>query len=131
MPAPVEVCLFREHDAVRPRPHDTEGTTMKTFAFATLAASGLAAATLGLATLGLAAPAVAAPSGTGSAQDTVNKFEASGYKVILNKVGGAPLDQCTVTAVRPGRQITQPVTAGSGDLTNKVLYTTVFVDANC
>jgi hypothetical protein len=54
---------------------DTEGTTMKKFAFATLAASGLAAATLGLA-----APAVAAPSGTGSAQDTVNQLQANGYR---------------------------------------------------
>jgi hypothetical protein len=99
---------------------------MKTFAFATLAASGLAAATLGPA-----APAVAAPSGTGSARDTVHQLEASGYKVILNKIGGAPLDQCTVTSVRPGRQITQPVTAGGGNLTDKVLYTTVYVDAKC
>jgi hypothetical protein len=49
----------------------------------------------------------------------------------LNKVGGAPLDQCKVTSVRQGRQITQPVTAGSGNLTDKVLYTTVYVDANC
>jgi hypothetical protein len=99
---------------------------MKKFAFATLAASGLAAATLGLAT-----PAGAAPSGTSSAQDTVNQLQASGYKVILNKIGGAPLDQCTVSSVRTGRQITQPVTAGSGDLTQKVLYTTVYVDAAC
>jgi hypothetical protein len=99
---------------------------MKKFAFATLAASGLAAATLGLA-----APAVAAPSGPGSAQDTVNQLQANGYKVILNKVGGAPLSQCTVTSVRSGEQITQPVTAGSGNLTEKVLYTTVYVTATC
>jgi hypothetical protein len=99
---------------------------MKKITFAALAASGLAAATLGLA-----APAVAAPSGTGSAQDTVNQLEANGYKVILNKVGGASLDKCTVTSVRPGREITQPRTDSGGDLTQHVLYTTVYVDANC
>ncbi|HZA09918.1 hypothetical protein [Mycobacterium sp.] len=99
---------------------------MNKFAFATLAASGLAAATLGLAT-----PAVAAPAGTGSAQDTVKQLEAGGYRVILNRIGGASLDKCTVTSVRPGRQITQPVTAGGGNLTEKVLYTTVYVDAAC
>ena len=103
-----------------------EGKAMKRFAFATLAASGLMAATLGLA-----APAVAAPSGAGLAQDTVNQLEANGYKVVLNKVGGASLDKCTVTSVRPGRQITQPVTDSGGDLRGKVLYTTVYVDAQC
>ena len=99
---------------------------MNKIAFATLASSGLAAATLGLAT-----PAVAAPTGTGSAQDTVKQLEAGGYRVILNRIGGAPLDKCTVASVRPGRQITQPVTAGGGNLTEKVLYTTVYVDATC
>jgi hypothetical protein len=99
---------------------------MKKSTFATIAATGLAAATLGLA-----APAMAAPSGGGSAQDTVKSLEASGYRVILNKVGGARLDHCTVASVRPGRQITQPRTASGGDLVQQVLYTTVYVDAVC
>jgi NADPH:quinone reductase-like Zn-dependent oxidoreductase len=99
---------------------------MTSFGLATLAGGGLAAAAIGLA-----APAVAAPSATGSAQDTVRQLEASGYKVILNTVGGASLDHCTVTSVRPGRQITMPVTDSGGDLKNQVLYTTVYVDATC
>jgi hypothetical protein len=58
-------------------------------------------------------PALAAPSGTESAQETITALQASGYKVIVNKVGAVPLAQCTVTAARPGRQITQLV--GSGE----------------
>ena len=99
---------------------------MKSLGFATLVAGGLAAAAIGLA-----APAVAAPSGSGSAQDTVNQLEANGYRVILNKIGGASLEHCTVTSVRPGRQVTQPVTDSGGDLRQQVLYTTVYVDATC
>jgi hypothetical protein len=57
-------------------------------------------------------PALAAPSGTESAQETITALQASGYKVIVNKVGAVPLAQCTVTAARPGRQITQLVDSG-------------------
>jgi hypothetical protein len=89
-----------------------------------------ASASLLAVNLALAAPALAAPT-VGTAQDTVNELQANGFKVILNKVGGAPLDRCTVSAVRPGEPITEPVTAGGGSLTQKVLYTTVYVTAIC
>jgi hypothetical protein len=91
-----------------------------------LAASGLTAATIGLA-----GPAVAAPSGIGSAQDTINQLQANGYRVILNKFGDAPLDLCTVTSIRPGREITEPRTDSGGDLVQVVLYTTVYVAVKC
>jgi hypothetical protein len=96
---------------------------VKKFSFATIAASGLAAAALGLAV-----PADAAPSGSGSAQDTINELQANGYKVVLNKISDVPLDQAKVVAVRPGREITRPVTDSGGDLRQEVLYTTVYVD---
>jgi hypothetical protein len=99
---------------------------MRTFAFVTLAAAGLAAVTLGVV-----APALAAPSGPGSAQQTVATLEASGYRVILNRVGAAPLDQCTVTAIRPGQQVTEPRTSSGGNLVEQVIFTTVYVDASC
>jgi hypothetical protein len=99
---------------------------MRKFAISTLVVCGLAAATLALA-----APVLAAPTGAGSAADTVNELQANGYKVILNKVGSAPLSQCTVTSIRPGQQITEPVTSGGGNLTDKVLFTTVFVTTSC
>ena len=47
--------------------------------------------------LGLPAGAQAAPSGIGSAQDTVNELEHNGFKVVLNKMGAAPLDHARST----------------------------------
>jgi hypothetical protein len=70
---------------------------MKGFVFAIAATAGLA-----VATLGSASPSVAAPSGVGTAQDTVNSLVAGGYTVILKRVGNAPLDECTISAVQPG-----------------------------
>lgn len=84
-----------------------------------------------VAAVTVAASAAAAPSGPGSAQDTINELQAFGYRVIVNRFGDAPLDRCTVTAIRPGRQITQPRTGSGGDLVQEVLYTTVYVDAKC
>jgi hypothetical protein len=105
-----------------------KGTTMRTGIVAAIAASGLAAATLGVAS-----PALAAPQpGGGSAQDTVNFLEAEGYKVIVSKIGTAPLSQCTVAAVRAGRDVTQRlIEVGSDGAIEKLLYTTVYVDATC
>ena len=100
---------------------------MKKLAITTLTAAGIAAATIGLA----AGPASAAPSGAGSVQDTVDSLQANGYKVILNKTGAAPLDQCTVTSIRPGQRVTQPTTRDGGSLVQHVLYTTVYVDLLC
>jgi hypothetical protein len=53
------------------------------------------------AAVGSASPTVAAPSGVGTAQDTVKSLQADGYTIILKKVGNAPLDECTVSAVQP------------------------------
>ncbi|GAB7145675.1 hypothetical protein LRC484719_42770 [Mycobacterium riyadhense] len=96
---------------------------------ATVAAIGLTAASLGLASPAVAAPT---PSTPGSADDAVNQLEAEGYKVILNKVGDGPLRECTVTAIRPGRDVTHRVTVpGSDGTIEQLLYTTVYVDAKC
>jgi hypothetical protein len=64
-----------------------------------------------------------------SAQDTLDSLQAQGYKVV-NKVGNAPLGQCTVSAVRPGRNIMEPATSReSGSLPVHVIrYTTVDLD---
>lgn len=102
---------------------------MKNVAGATWTAAGLAALIIGLA-----GAAGAAPSDSPSAQDTVTHLEAAGYAVILNKVGQAPLDQCTVTAIRPGQEVRQRVTdstdSGSRSV-EKVVHKTIFVDASC
>jgi len=99
---------------------------MKKLAIITLTAAGICAATIGLA-----APASAAPSGSGSVQDTVDSLQANGYKVIINKTGAAPLDQCTVTSIRPGQKVAQPTTRDGGDVVQHVLYTTVYMDVRC
>jgi hypothetical protein len=101
---------------------------IKSFAFATLAAGTLVAASLGLV-----APAVAAPSGPGTAQDTVNSLQASGVNVVLNKVGNAPLEQCTVTAVRPGQTYshTDSGVPGANHPVTTVTNQTVYVDLRC
>lgn len=99
---------------------------MKMTALATIGLSGLA--TLMIA----AAPqAAAAPTGPDSVQDTVNRLESNGFKVILNKVGAAPLDQCTISAVRPGRDVTELRQNRRDQTVERLLYKTVYVDATC
>ena len=80
--------------------------------------------------LGPPASAVAAPSGIGSAQDTVHELENSGFKVVLNKMGAAPLDHCTVDSVRPGETVTRSVQSGN-ELVNQIVYQTVYLTAKC
>ena len=80
--------------------------------------------------LGLPAAAQAAPSGIGSAQDTVNELEHNGFKVVLNKMGAAPLDNCTVDSVRPGETVTRLVQNGN-ELVNQTVYQTVYLTAKC
>ena len=97
---------------------------MKKIGFATVAASALTAAFLGLA-----APALAAPTGPGNAQDTISKLEAQGYKVIVNRIGSAPLEQASVVAVRSGQTYSRTDHSGPGDdLSTKLLSKTVYVD---
>ena len=97
---------------------------MKKFGFACLVAGGLTAAVLGLA-----APAGAAPSGPGNAQDTITKLQADGYNVIVNRVGGTPLDQATVVAVRPGQTYSRTDSGTPGDsFETTVTGKTVYVD---
>jgi hypothetical protein len=106
---------------------------------------GTVAVGLLCATVGLAAPARADTweptpptvpfAGSSSASDdagtVVSNLTSAGYRVILNKVGTAPLDKCKVTSVTSGVPITQLVTGGARALTAKVLYTTVYVTADC
>ena len=98
---------------------------MNKFGFATLVAGGMIAAVLGLA-----APAGAAPTGPGNAQDTINQLQADGYNVIVNRVGGTPLDQATVVAVRPGQTYSRTDSGSPGDsfgttITGKTVYVDV------
>jgi hypothetical protein len=96
---------------------------MKKFVLTTAAGFGLIAAALGLA-----GAAAAAPTGTVNAATTIQELQASGYRVILNKVGTEPLSSCHVTSIRPGHTVTETVPAGGGDTMQKIVYTPVYVD---
>ena len=92
------------------------------------------ASAMSAAALALAAAATAAPSGPGSGEQTVNQLKADGYTVIVNKLGAAPVDQCTVTAVRPGQTYSRRdsgVPGAQEDIYTTVTDKTVFVDVSC
>src|SRR5262245_5571802 len=99
---------------------------MNKFGFATAVVCGFAAAIIGLA-----APASAAPAGPGNALQTINELQAQGYRVIVNRVGTAPLDQATVVAVRPGQTYSRTdsgVPGAGNDIYTTVTDKTVYLD---
>ena len=96
-------------------------TATRKIAFAALAAPALAAVAIGLAGTAEARPG---PSGSGPALETVDQLREQGSTVVVNKDGDAPLDQCTVTAVRSDRH------RHHGGPQSET-YNTVYVDAYC
>lgn len=102
---------------------------MKLFTIPAMAAGALAAAALGFA-----GAASAAPTGPSNADQTVRQLQADGTTVILNKFGTAPLDQCTVDAIRPGQTFARMDSGAPGamdDIVTTVTATTVYVDVSC
>ena len=99
---------------------------MKQYLIATLAVGAVAASGLGLTGF-----ANAAPSGSARVDDTVRTLEASGYNVIVNRTGAAPLSSCSVTSVRPGQEHTTFDSRGSSSPSETVLAKTVYVDVAC
>ncbi|WP_029112517.1 hypothetical protein [Mycobacterium sp. URHB0044] len=97
----------------------------------------MAAAAVGVfasAAIGLAGSAVAAPAGPSSVDQTVDKLQADGFHVIVNKVGTAPLDQCVVSGLRPGQTFSRMdsgVPGAMDDIVTTVTSMTVYVDATC
>lgn len=80
------------------------------------------------------AAASAAPSGPRSVTDTVASLEAQGFTVIVNKIGHAPLDQCTVGRIRKGQTVTElklNKRHKRSQAVETVKYATVYVDATC
>ena len=114
----------------RPPTHQhLNGNTLKSFATVAISAGALASAALGLA-----AAANAAPAGPAPVDQTVSQLQADGYQVILNKVGAAPLNQCAISAVRPGQTYSRTdsgVPGAGDDLVTTVTNKTVYVDVNC
>jgi hypothetical protein len=97
--------------------------------------------TLAAAVLVGAAAALAAPAGIAAAetaQETISRLQSEGYTVTIDKVGTAPLDQCTVTSVRNPQTVTQLVPyigPGRGNdrtaLVPAVTSQTISVSLNC
>ncbi|MGE2692788.1 hypothetical protein [Mycolicibacterium pulveris] len=83
------------------------------------------------AALGFAGVAHGAPTGPDSAADTIAKLEAEGRRVIVNRVGAAPLSQCAVTSVTAGHDITDRDPVGDTGSVERVRYRTVYVTVSC
>jgi hypothetical protein len=96
--------------------------------------TSVATGALASAALGLAGIANAAPSGSPSVNATVSQLRAQGFEVIVNRIGTAPADKCTLDAVRPGQTFSRTDTGvpGAGDdLVTTVTNKTVYVDLSC
>jgi hypothetical protein len=96
--------------------------------------TSLTTGALASAALGLAGNANAAPSGPLSVDTTVSQLRAQGFEVIVNRIGTAPSDQCTVGAVRPGQTFSRTdsgVPGAGDDLVTTVTNKTVYVDVSC
>jgi hypothetical protein len=93
--------------------------------------SALIAGAMTTSVLGLAGVAAAAPTGPSKVDDTVRTLESSGYHVIVNRSGAAPLASCVVTSVRPGQTYSTIDSRGGGSLSETILSKTVLVDVAC
>jgi len=89
------------------------------------------AATLTASAIALATVANPAPSGPSTLDQTVSTLEASGYHVIVNRMGAAPLSQCTVSAVRPGQTHSTEDSRGDSSIITTITSKTVYIDATC
>ncbi|QRY51348.1 hypothetical protein [Mycolicibacterium septicum] len=94
-------------------------------------------AAVGVAVLGVMGGSSAIASAEETAQETINRLQSEGYTVTIDKIGTAPLDQCTVTSVRNPQQVTQlvpyvgPGLGGDRILVPSVTSQTVSVSLNC
>ncbi|MFV8050032.1 hypothetical protein [Mycobacterium sp. 48b] len=94
-------------------------------------------AAVGVAVLGVMGGSTAIASAEETAQETINRLQSEGYTVTIDKIGTAPLDQCTVTSVRNPQRVSQlvpyvgPGLGGDRILVPSVTSQTVSVSLNC
>ena len=74
--------------------------------------------------------AAAAPTGP-SASETIARLQADGNRVVVNKVGTGPMDQCSVTSVRPIQSNPLPTGNPLTGVPNLQRVTTVHVGLKC
>jgi hypothetical protein len=95
---------------------------MRTMTTAVAACAGL------FLTLGIGAAANASAMASRSATDTIANLEAEGYHVQVNGPRSSPLSYCSVTDVHGLRNSNVD---DDGNLIDKDLHTTVYVDIAC
>ncbi|CDO32336.1 hypothetical protein A5722_02630 [Mycobacterium vulneris] len=94
-------------------------------------------AAVGVAVMGVIGGSTAIASAQETAQETINRLQSEGYTVTIDKIGTAPLDQCTVTSVRNPQQVSQlvpyvgPGLGGDRILVPSITSRTVSVSLNC
>ena len=96
--------------------------------------TSIAAGALASAALALAPTASAAPSGPSTVDATVSQLHAQGFQVVVNRVGTAPADRCTLSAVRPCPTFSRTdsgVPGAQNDLVTTVTHKIVYVDVTC
>ena len=96
--------------------------------------TSLAAGALASAALGLAGTATAAPAGPSPVDATISQLQAQGFQVIVSRVDTAAVDQCMLSAVRPGQTFSRTdsgVAGAADDLVTTVTNKTVYVDVTC
>lgn len=67
------------------------------------------------ALLAFAAPALAAPEQGGGASTTISQLRAQGFDVRVNRIGSAPLTECSVLGVRNHPVAKQPFPINDDD----------------
>jgi tRNA U34 5-carboxymethylaminomethyl modifying enzyme MnmG/GidA len=100
------------------------GTAAKKIALATLAAPALTALAVGLAGVAHAGDPFNSSGGTTSASDTISQLQEQGLRVVINKTGTAPMEQCSVIDVRQDRHQHH-----GGQQRNE--FSTAYVDVYC
>jgi hypothetical protein len=96
----------------------------------------VATAALGLTA---AAAASAASSGVKTADQTIGKLQSEGYNVIVSRTGTGPVDQCTVTGLRPGQTYSRTDSGVPGNelgtpgpnIATTVMNKTAYVTLSC
>src|SRR4051794_29675914 len=99
---------------------------MKNYVAVSFIGTAIAASSVALAVV-----ASAAPPGPSTVDQTVRTLESSGYHVIVNKTGAAPLSQCTVSGVRQGQTHSTDDSRSGGSINRTVTSRTVYVDVAC
>ncbi|MCP9270654.1 hypothetical protein [Mycolicibacterium arenosum] len=96
----------------------------------------MAAAAVGICGAALA-PAAFAGADEESATETIARLQQQGYTVTIDKIGTAPISDCTVTSVRNPQTTSQlvpyvgPGLGGDRILVPQVTSQTVSVSLNC